>query len=103
MKEPTPRPWVVDFNHRIVDGEGEPIADCKVVGAITRLSNQKPAADAALIVRAVNAHDDLVAALRALVDKYAELVNGGDCGFWNPENEDEMKAARTAIAKALSP
>jgi hypothetical protein len=33
-------------------------------------------------------------------EDYVEMVNSGDCGFWEPENEDKVKAARAAIAKA---
>lgn len=36
-------------------------------------------------------------ALRGLLDRYTGLVNCGDCGFWNPENEPEVIAARAAL------
>lgn len=54
-------------------------------------------------VRAVNAHDDLVEALKATVEAYCDLANSGDCGFWDPEITDEVKQARAALRKALSP
>jgi hypothetical protein len=46
--------------------------------------------------------DKMEQALRGLLDRYVSLVNSGDCGFWNPEDEDEVKAARESLA-ALSP
>jgi hypothetical protein len=45
-------------------------------------------------------HDDLVAALDTLLARYTRLVNNSDCGHWNPEEEDEVIAARAAIARA---
>lgn len=43
---------------------------------------------------------ELLEALRQIVTRYVELVNSGDCGSWNPENELEVMDARAAIAKA---
>ena len=42
----------------------------------------------------------LAAALQALLSRYVELVNCGDCGFWNPEEEPEVIAARRQLAEA---
>jgi hypothetical protein len=36
-------------------------------------------------------------ALAALLDRYTRLVNSGDAGFWDPEEEDEVKLARQAL------
>jgi hypothetical protein len=57
-------------------------------------------ADAAFIVRAVNSHDALVKALEGMVEMYADLVNSGDAGFWDPEKVDEVKHGRAALAAA---
>lgn len=38
-------------------------------------------------------------ALANLLDRYVGLVNCGDCGFWNPETEPEVIAARAALAR----
>lgn len=46
------------------------------------------------------AHDALVAALDTFVSEYVELVNSGDAGFWEPEDEPKVKAARSALALA---
>lgn len=47
------------------------------------------------------ASKDLLAALQGLLERYTALVNSGDCGTWNPEEEAEVTAARAAISKAL--
>ena len=39
-------------------------------------------------------------ALKETLDRYCDLVNSGDCGFWDAEAEDHVKKARAAIAKA---
>jgi hypothetical protein len=41
----------------------------------------------------------LVDALEKLLARYTELVNCGDCGFWDPEQEDEVIEARKALAR----
>lgn len=41
--------------------------------------------------------DQLRAALNGLLEHYTGLVNSGDCGHWNPEEETEVMAAREAL------
>ncbi len=41
----------------------------------------------------------LAEALREVVNKYTGLVNSGDCGFWNPEEEQQVINARAALAE----
>lgn len=43
---------------------------------------------------------ELLAALEAFTGMYVSMIDSGDCGFWNPEEEAEVIAARAAIAKA---
>lgn len=43
---------------------------------------------------------DLLEALKDVTELYVSLVNSGDAGFWNPEEQKEIQAARAAIAKA---
>lgn len=50
--------------------------------------------------RLIAAAPELLEALEKFVEDYTEMVNSGDCGFWDPENEDKVKAARAAIKKA---
>lgn len=40
----------------------------------------------------------LVEALEILLNHYTELVCSGDAGFWDPEKEAEIIAARSALA-----
>lgn len=44
---------------------------------------------------------ELLTALRAILKKYVDLANSGDAGNWDPELEEEVIAARAAIAKAM--
>jgi hypothetical protein len=39
----------------------------------------------------------LEAALRGLTEHYVAMVNSGDCGFWNPEEDPEVIAARAEL------
>lgn len=39
-------------------------------------------------------------ALEGLLNHYVELVLSGDAGFWDPEKEDEVIAARAALKEA---
>jgi hypothetical protein len=48
---------------------------------------------------AVKRFNETRSALIALLDRYTGLVNSGDAGNWNPEDEPEVIAARAAIAK----
>lgn len=40
---------------------------------------------------------ELGAALQGLLDRYVGMINSGDCGHWDPEQEAEVIAARKAI------
>lgn len=44
----------------------------------------------------------LVKALNGLLERYTGLVNCGDCGFWDPEKEENVIAARSALALAVT-
>ena len=46
------------------------------------------------------ASKDLYSALENITNSYIELVNSGDCGNWNPENDKEVVEAYAALAKA---
>lgn len=61
---------------------------------------QMKMADAEFIVRACNSHYDLLEALTTFVAEYVALVESGDAGFWDPEKEAKVIAARVAISKA---
>lgn len=40
-------------------------------------------------------------ALQGVLLLYTSLVNSGDCGNWNPEDEPDVIAARAASAAAM--
>lgn len=42
----------------------------------------------------------LIASAEAMLKRYVDLANSGDCGFWNPEGEPEVKNLRGAIKTA---
>lgn len=100
----TPGPWEVATScswRRIVGLRGELVCEPVVQRADNHpdlhFRNGGPdGPDARLIAAA----PDLREALAALLERYTGLVNCGDCGFWDPETEDEVKAARAALAKA---
>ena len=48
----------------------------------------------------IAAAPDLYGALSIMLKRYVDLAGSGDCGNWNPEDEDQVKTARTALAKA---
>lgn len=52
-------------------------------------------ADAILALPAISGVRE---ALEDLLNLYVELVNCGDCGFWDPEKVTEVIAARAALS-----
>jgi hypothetical protein len=54
----------------------------------------------AFIVRAVNAHDALVEALKNFVSEYVDFCANGDGGFWDAEKDKVVIDARAALALA---
>lgn len=46
---------------------------------------------------------DLADCLSDMTEHYVELAGSGDCGSWNPEEEQEVIAARRMIAAAQVP
>ena len=93
----TPGPWTT-AGDLILDAGGEQ------VGAITgdRTTADQDDANAALIVRAVNCHEDLVAALEAMVDVQSRRKHPlglPDEGI-SHDAADAASKARAALAKA---
>ena len=73
----TPTPWMIEPQaevsaHRITDIDCIPIAEVRIVGRSEKGRGVRD--DAAFIVRACNAHDELVAALQALTDAVVSHV-----------------------------
>ena len=67
----------------------------KQMEIVTKVNSNQAARIAAL--EAQNA--ELIAALDKLLKKHVELIESGDCGFWNPEDEAEVTHARAVLAK----
>lgn len=103
----TPTPWTIvhEFGgseYTINGADGELIANNASYYSSAPIDD-----DAAYIVECVNSHASLVEeverlreALTTFVDEYVEMVNSGDCGFWDPEKEDKVVAARKALEKS---
>lgn len=99
----TPRPWKCRprrSRHRaywIVADDG--LKELYVALVETRLGREKP--DAELIVRAVNAHDELVEALR-IARGYVKATHGTLAGVMGPENliSPDLAKIDAALAKA---
>ena len=107
----TPGPW---FAHRAMRGwatgicisrkaaaeAAETIGDCPIAtvqeGAAHWDTKYPVEANAHLIAAAPALYE----ALAALLESHAQLVNSGDCGFWDVEEEAPVKLARAALAAA---
>lgn len=97
----TPGPWVADWttSYNGQERQGWFVRDGKNVEFHIELPNGTSAeANARLIAAA----PDLLDALHGMLKRYTELVNCGDCGHWNPEEEQPVINGRNAIAKATS-
>lgn len=75
----------------------------RTVEIVTQLRSYQQANNVRMEVRdmaacAADEIERLRTALTGLLDRYCDLVNSGDCGFWNPEDEKSVKAARRALA-----
>ena len=67
-------------------------------GLTYRLSDKAPGGPCEFTV--CDLASDLLAcreALRGILDHYVSLALGGDVGFWDPEKEDEVIAARDCL------
>ena len=102
--KPTPGPWVVSGNN---NGAWEICAGAVVIAARNKWNHraQESLANARLIVRAVNCHDDLLAALKAVLSDIAayERINNLAPNPGRQDCWDSVTAARAALAKALEP
>jgi hypothetical protein len=100
----TPGQWGSDSEYGTLIRDVAGNAICSVLNPINSTKSQKPVvADLAEIranARLIAAAPDMLAALQTFVKEYTELVNSGDAGFWDPETEAKVIAARAAIAKA---
>lgn len=100
MAEYTPTPWIVDgtsvyyldWDGSSYEGKGKYYRQqltnrfwFSVQGSSKRISKEELEANAALIVRAVNSHEELVEALEYIIKLDTCISDGGkrhDHGFW---------------------
>lgn len=71
-----------------------------VMWPLTDAETLRPAIARAIRAAATEAHADLVDCLSDMTEHYVQLAGCGDCGFWDPELEIEVIAAREMIAKS---
>lgn len=96
MTEHSPGPWRYDFvgpsKVRVVrDADGWDLNfNNGQIDPEVRLAN----------MRLVAAAPEMKDALQRLLRRYVVLASSGDCGFWDPDEEQEVIDARTALAKA---
>ena len=94
----TPGPWEVAYldhnGQRVVRAEHIEVCTCwhHSVGSIEK--------EMEVNARLIAAAPELLEALKKIIARHSELVCSGDCGFWDVEDEEEMKLARAAISKA---
>ena len=75
MTKPTPTPWnyKLDETYTIVDSDGDRLASMHFLkGHLGRRHSDEVAANARLIVRAVNAHEAMVVALARCIDIFED-------------------------------
>lgn len=111
----TPGPWAVHRSfpslvvpaaqaERPVGGASDDAVDLEtyaqeIVGA-SLPQRHRPKSETLANLTLCAAAPDMFEALSKMLEHYVSLVNCGDCGNWNPEEEPEVIAARSALAKA---
>ena len=53
-----------------------------------------------LLQEKIEVTNELYEALEDFIEMYVRMINSGDCGNWNPEEDTEVITARAALAKA---
>lgn len=74
----TPTPWKIDLYNSTLVVSNHPKKDGKYT--VARTDGTESVYNAAFIVRAANAHDDLLALLKQAVDIFNETCDCGACG-----------------------
>jgi hypothetical protein len=90
----TPGPW----NAEPMTGRGAWVKGSSGEWAALSCGDTDTTAEAN--ARLIAAAPELLEALNKIISRHSELVCSGDCGFWDVEDEEKMKLARSAIAKA---
>ena len=97
----TPKPWKVGYGGREGDGYATMISPHRTAPLAemvtwSDINENEMMANVNLMISA----PDLYEALDGMLNRYTTLVNSGDAGFWNPETDAEVIAARAALARA---
>lgn len=97
----TPTPWHLDSYGKIMPSNPRDGLDSIAINATSSMSHEATA-NAALIVRAVNAHEKLLSALATMIDGYRTLASTVDEKEVWLTNPGVIRATDTfqAIAKA---
>lgn len=101
----TSTPWTVTANSwqytTIYSADGTRICQLDLEDwDVTEDSQTALEAKQAKVAALLSAAPDLLAALKATLEIHVDMANSGDCGFWDPEDEEHVKQARAAISKA---
>lgn len=100
MSEYTKGPWTFEppwSGFSTIRGQnGELVFGIAAGGAEEKQPDNVCEANASLIAAA----PDLLEALEAFLNWYVHFVNSGDAGFWDPEKDDIVIKARSALSKA---
>lgn len=104
-KAATPGPWGKAFwpfpEPTFWIGQHDPdVVSSRMKSAVTgKVPREEDAAYiAACSPERILALCEVVGALGGLLDHYIQLVASGDCGFWNPEEEEPVIRVRAALA-----
>jgi hypothetical protein len=100
-KKHTPTPWKIDQYETVVGTTDEAfeIASCWTANSGIHKDFKECRANAEFIVRACNAHDNLVRALRSTLDHVAVPFAKRDAA-WGRKGNEIFVQARAALAKA---
>ena len=105
MKETkhSPLPWIYEVfpagTTIWTDEKGRSREICKVTPR-GEMRDSEGEANAAFIVRAVNSHDDLLNALKAVVERLAGWMEIADPDHVNADDRQALAEARAIISKA---
>lgn len=92
MTTQSPRPWSIDIEREVWSSDRD---------LVFSLGDEDRQEDITYMLRAANSHDDLVAALRALLPRF-EAVCPSDDGI-DPDDQKRIDMARAALTKAIPP